>query len=72
MRLYDMYRRTLRFLIHYGMTDECLYSLRPFIIMEYAKHAYDLTKLSKEQDSTGDAMAIDPNITNEKLSIMCL
>ncbi|KFY86522.1 hypothetical protein V500_07577 [Pseudogymnoascus sp. VKM F-4518 (FW-2643)] len=55
-------------ILHYRMADECPYNLRPFIIMEYVKHAYDLTELFKEQDSTGDTMAIDPNITDEKLS----
>ncbi|OBT74569.1 hypothetical protein VF21_07528 [Pseudogymnoascus sp. 05NY08] len=55
-------------ILHYGMADECPYNLGPFIIMEYVKHAYDLTELFKEQRSTGDTMAIDPNITDEKLS----
>ncbi|OBT87977.1 hypothetical protein VE02_04523 [Pseudogymnoascus sp. 03VT05] len=56
-------------ILHYGMADECPYNLGPFIIMEYVKHAYDLTELFKEQGSTGDTMAIDPNITEEKLSL---
>ncbi|KAL5344497.1 hypothetical protein ACLOAV_010478 [Pseudogymnoascus australis] len=55
-------------ILHYGMTDECPYNLGPFIIMEYVKHAHDLTELFKEQDSTGNTMTIDPNITDDKLS----
>jgi len=55
-------------ILHYGMADECPYSLEPFIIMEYVEHAYDLTELFKEHNSAGDRMAIDPNITDEKLS----
>ncbi|OBT61758.1 hypothetical protein VE03_09100 [Pseudogymnoascus sp. 23342-1-I1] len=58
----------LPLILYYEMADECPYNLGPFIIMEYVKHAYDLTELFKEQDSTGDTMAIDPNITDEKLS----
>lgn len=54
--------------LHYGMADECPYNLGPFIIMEYVEHAYNLTDLFKEPGSLHEAMTMDPNVTEEKLS----
>lgn len=55
-------------ILHYGMTKESPDELRPFIIIEYIEHQYDLVDALNTPGIPDDKRPIlDPQISEERL-----